>query len=285
MSKFKIILTACLLIGISAKVSAHTPERIVSLKPNITEILYAIGAGDRLVGVTTYCDYPPAAKILPKVADYTKPFAETLIAQNPDLIISSKEESSRKSIEELEKLGIKVELFPFTTLSEIMSSIRNISAVVGKLGRGEELIKQMKTHLDGFKYRYKNRKKQKVLIVWGHKPLIVGGPGTYMDEMLDLIGAENVVPKKAVPYPRWNLEKVIAANPDVILDISMGSDITNAKNRNNTYNFWNRLKTVSAVKNRQIHILDTSYFRPSPRIIRGVGLLGAFIHPCKCKNK
>lgn len=277
MSKLKMFLAVCLLIFFSTKTFAAFPKRIVSLKPNITEILFALGAGDRLVGVTTYCDYPPAAEKIVKVADYTRPFTESLIAQRPDLIISSKEESSKKSIEEIEKLGIRVELFPFTTLGDIISSVKKISVLIGNPKSGEELVRQMTKRLDTIKRQYGNRTKKKVLIVWGHKPLIVGGPGTYMDDVLRLVSAVNVVPKGSVPYPRWNLERVIAANPDVILDMSMIGGKTD--------NFWKDLNTVNAVNNNEIHFLNVSNFRASPRLYGGIWHLGALIHPCNCKKK
>ena len=249
--------------------SAHAFERIVSLKPNITEILFALDVGDNVVGVTTYCDYPSVAKDLPRVADYIKPFAEKLITAAPDVVIGSKENTSKKAIWQIQRMGYRVELFPFTTLEETLSSIESISELVGKKQKGRKLVNAIKAALDETGTG-DVVSKPKVLVVWGQRPMIVTGPGSFMDELIEAVGAVNAAGKGTMKYPHWSMENVIAANPDVIVDMSMGSEI-------NDLGAWSKFKTVSAVKNKKIVTLDDSLFRAGPRLPEAVQALTAAV--------
>ena len=284
MFKFKHIFFLLLFLFLNSQDAIASHERIVSLKPNITEILFELGVGDKVVGVTSFCDYPKKAKKLPKVGDYTRPFVEPLISLQPDLVITSKEESSRKSIEGLQRLGIKVAMFPFTTLDETISSILQIAKLVDRPQMGEVLASKMKLQMEGLKKTYAHRKKKKVLIVLGRKPLIVGSPNTYMGNILPLIVAQNVVSKGAVAYPRWGLENVIAADPEIIIDMSMESENLSKEKREMALEFWNNLRTVRAVREKKIYFMHIRNFRPSPRIFEGVEKLSAMIHPCNCRK-
>lgn len=251
-----------------------SPRRIVSLKPNITEILFALGVGDRVVGVTKYCDYPEEAKKLPKVADYTRPFVEPIIALKPDLVIGSKEESSRKAVLALQDMGIGVAIFPFTTLDETISSIRGIADIVGETQKGEAVIKKMEGRLKLLKERWADSNNVKVLVVVGKRPIIVAGHGTYIDEVLYMAGGRNVVPQNSVRYPRWSLENIIVSNPDVIIDMAMESEEAQAAG----LRYWDNLRTVNAVRNGRIYPLSISVLRPSQRIADGVEKLAEVIH-------
>lgn len=263
------------LLVVASQTAWAVPSRIVSLKPNITEILFALGVGDHVVGVTKYCDYPEEAKKLPKIADYTRPFVEPIIALKPDLVIGSREESSRKSIEELQKLGIKTEILPFTTLDETMSSILKISEVVDRRAEGETIVEKMNARLSETKKKWEGVSEVPVLAVVGRRPLIVFGQNTYMDEILKVVGAKNVVSAGAVKYPRWSAENVIVANPDVILDFSMGSETSDPQD---VLNSWRELTAVDAVSKNRVYPVDISEFRQSPRIMDGIERLAAMIH-------
>jgi len=278
MLKLRIIIIIPFFITALAQNASAAPSRIVSLKPNITEILFALGAGDRVVGVTKYCDYPGQAKKLPKVADYTRPFLEPIIALKPDLVIGSEEESSRKASFELKRLGINVVWFPFTTLEETLSSIRNISELVGRPEKGAEIVNEMRERMGNLSQKWASSGNTKVLIVVGLKPLIVAGQGTYINEVLSIAGAQNAVSGRSIRYPKWSLENVIASNPDVIIDMSMGSESPDAGSGTNPLESWRRLTTVSAVRNKKIYSFDLGVLRQSPRLIEGIEKLGRIIH-------
>lgn len=253
--------------------NAYAFERIVSLKPNITEILYALGAGDRVVGVTTYCDYPDAAKNVPRVADYIKPFAERMIVAAPDLVIGSQENTSRKAIWQIESMGYRVELFPFTTLDETLSSIGKIAFLVGKEKSGKKVVSAIRSAMKSATRHGGTDAKPRVLVVWGQRPMVVTGPGSFMDELIKAVGAVNVAHRGSMMYPHWSTENVIAADPDVIIDMSkpMGSGKVN-------YELWKELTTVSAVKNNRVVTLDDSLFRAGPRLPEAVKQLAKVVH-------
>jgi len=251
--------------------TAHAFDRIVSLKPNITEILFALGVGDRIVGVTTYCDYPDAAKGISRVADYIKPFAEKLIAASPDLVIGSQENTSRKAIWQIQRMGYRVELFPFTTLDETLSSIEKIASLVGKESDGRRLVSEIKTAMKDVSNSNSSGRKPRVLVVWGQRPMVVTGPGSFMDELIKAVGAVNVADRGSMEYPHWSTENVIAANPDVIVDMSMGSEEVDRES-------WKELSAVSAVKNGRIVTLDDSLFRAGPRLPEAVKQLAKVVH-------
>jgi len=250
--------------------SAYAFERIVSLKPNITEILFELGVGDQVVGVTTYCDYPVAAKDVARVADYIKPFAEKLIVASPDLVIGSQENTSKKAIWQIKEMGYRVELFPFTTLDETLNSIRRIASLVGKKENGEKLAAKIESAMRGVA-KGSAKSKPRVLVVWGQRPMVVTGPGSFMDELIKVVGAVNVANRGSMKYPHWNKENVIAANPDVIVDMSMGSEEVD-------YASWKELVSVSAVKNNRIVTLNDSLFRAGPRLPQAVRQLAIAVH-------
>lgn len=251
--------------------SAHAFDRIVSLKPNITEVLFALGVGDRVVGVTTYCDYPVAAKMIPKVADYIKPFAEKLIASSPDLVVGSQENTSRKAIWQIRKMGYRVELFPFTTLDETLTSIERIALLVGKESDGKKLVSRIRKTMESVSSSNSSKRKPRVLVVWGQRPMVVTGPGSFMDELISVVGAVNVAGKGSMKYPHWSTENVIAADPEVIVDMSMGSEQVDRES-------WKNLSAVNAVRNGRVVTLDESLFRAGPRLPEAVGQLAKVVH-------
>lgn len=264
------LLMFSLFLAVSA-VEAKGLQRIVSLKPNVTEILFALGAGDQVVGVTKYCDYPERVKSLPKVADYVKPFTEKIIELSPDIIIGSEENSSRKSITMLKRMGYDVRLFPFSNVGEMLASIQKIAKLVGKEKEGQRLARQIKHGLEKIKDERSDKTGASVLVVWGYRPMVVSGQKTYMDELLTIVGARNVVGESNIRYPHWSIENVIAKNPDVIIDMSMGSE-------SNAGNVWNKIPMISAVKTGRVYRLDASMFRLGPRLVRAVSELKKYIY-------
>jgi len=253
---------------------AENIKSIVSLKPSITDTIYALGLGDRLVGITRYCDVTEG-KMRPEiVGDYTKPYAERIIGLNPDLVLGSMENSSRRSIEALKRIGLKVEFFPFTTFSETLDSVQGIADVLGETERGKKLVYKIKGSLENTKELFSSKTHKRAIVVWGIRPLVVAGPGTYIDEVLSYINVENAVSKTKVKYPKIGLEELIALNPDVIIDLSMGSEAEGKKEARP----WDMAKSIIAVQNESIVRMDTSLLRAGPNLPEGIRLLGEKIH-------
>ena len=248
---------------------SSVPMRVVSLKPAITDTFYALGFGDRLVGVTRYCDIPEG-KHKPKiVGDYTKPYVERIVALSPDIVLGSRENSSRRSIEGLERMGITVKLLHYGTIESSLKSIRSIAELMGEPERGTRLSNKIRMQLFELKKQYGKGERKRVLIVWGVRPLVVAGLGTYMDNGLGYIGALNVVETTRVRYPKIGLEEIIALNPDVIVDLSMGSESDDTAARP-----WER---TDAIKARTVR-MDADDFRPGPRLVEGLKKLAKEIH-------
>lgn len=215
----------------------NAPSRIVSLKPNITEILFALGAGGKVVGVTTWCDRPAAAKNITRVADYINIDTERIMALRPDIVIGSEENSVRSQFEVLKNAGIRTLTVPFRSFDDLYSSIQKIAAAVGEEERGRKLVKNIKDAVarpaaGGIRHgpgRPKSagsegRNRRTVLILVGHRPLVAAGPVTFYGEMLEKLGANNMVDTKRTPYPVINTEFILARSPDVIIDMAMGSE-------------------------------------------------------------
>jgi len=262
----------------SSEAYSAAPARIVSLKPSITDVVYALGLGDRLVGVTRYCDVPEGRQRPAVVADYTRPYSERIVALSPDIVLGSMENSSRRSVESLQRMGMRVELYPFTTISETLSSIRGIAATLGEPARGDALVREIESKLSALKSRWGGERKFRVVIVWGTKPLVAAGPGAYMDELLDSIGAENAVRGTKVKYPRIGLEELIAIDPDAIVDLSMGSE---SGSRVSTERPWNGVTELKAVREGRVIPMNVSLFRAGPRLPEGLAKLAELMHDNK----
>jgi iron complex transport system substrate-binding protein len=250
------------------------PQRIVSLKPNITEIVFALGLGHRVVGVTKYCNFPKEARGLPLVADYTRPFIERIIALNPDIILASKENASRRPIERLTAMGYRVELFSFSTLDETIESIHGISQALGVEERGKGLAQGINKKFDSLKRQTKARPTKRVAIVVGLRPLIAAGPGSYMDELLGIIGTKNAVGPLRVRYPRIDLEGLISLNPDAIVDVSMGSEA----GKRHGARPWDGIDAIQAVRDGRVIPFDMDALRPGPRLPEALARLSEKIH-------
>jgi|GEM_PF-677029 len=273
-----LVLFLSLLLSFSSQAQTPNYSRIISLKPNITEILFALGAGDRVVGVTTWCTRPEAAKKLPKVADYIQVFPEAALELRPDLIIGSTENSSQKEVYFLMDRGKTVKLFPFSTISETMQSIEAIGALVGKSNEAEKLTSEMRTQLKQLQNLSSALSKKRVLFVVGYQPLIVAGSSNFFDEAGGYVGADNVAHESRMKYPTYTTELMIQAQPEVIVDLAMGSENSESK-RSERLEWWSQFASVPAVKNHQIYFFDIEKMRAVPTLPAALRELLQLLHP------
>ncbi len=246
-------------------------ERIISLKPNLTEILFALGVGDKIVGVTTYCDFPPQTKMIDKVADYIQPNLEKLIAKNPDLIITSQENSSRREIEFLIHKGYPVLTYESDTFSHLRKTILELGE---KLNRGEaaqKLVGNLEDHLaflkkkaEGISRSYKGGPPHALFVV-GHEPLIVAGSQNLLNEMAPYLGVINLASESRLRYPTYSLEMLLQKKPDLILDFSMGTEMSENQQKR-MLKWWRKFSDLPAVQNHRIFFLDFSKVRAGPRL-------------------
>jgi ABC-type Fe3+-hydroxamate transport system substrate-binding protein len=255
-------------------------SRIISLKPNVTEILFALGAGPKLVGATTYCNQPEAAKKIPRVADYIRVDPEKALALKPDLIVGSEENSSQKEVYFLRDRGILVKLYAFSTIEETLKSIEEIGALLGEEKKAAEITAQMKSELDALKRDAQGRKWKKALYVVGHQPLMVAGSGNFFDEATPYIGAFNVAHNSKLKYPNFSTEQLVRSAPEIIFDISEVHE-NSAADAAGRREWWKKFRSIPAVQWQQIYSFDIEKLRASPALPTAFKELFDLIHNAK----
>src|SRR5262245_25237049 len=245
------------------------PHRLVSVAPGITEILFALGAGDKVVGVTTYCNYPEAAKAKTKIGGYTTPSLETILGLRPDQVIMMK---NRPDVAlKLRQAGIDVTELQPENLAGIYESIRTIAEKISVPARGRSLIKSIEDQLHAIAADKGYGLKPRVLFIVGRTPgavsdLIAVGPGSYIGELIELAGADNVFADAAVSYPKLNMEDVIRRNPDVIIDMGHNEMVTE-KQKQAVKQLWKKYSFLRAVQRDAVFPISADYFvTPGPRV-------------------
>jgi iron complex transport system substrate-binding protein len=261
------------------------PARIVSTFPSVTETLFALGAGNRVVGVSNYCRYPAAALSLPKIGSFTKPDPEKIALLRPDLVIIQK--SATALADRLSALGIAHADVKIGSLTDIYSMIGDTGRAIGSDDAAEKLNHQIRSRLVAIRAQTSGTLRPKVLIVIGRTPglltnLVAAGPGPYLGELLEIAGGSNVLAGSPVDYPRISLETVVRLNPDVILDASImgdaGSDSAAGEAR--LQQPWLDHRELSAVRNGMVAGLTSdTLVTPGPRVVEAVEIIRAKLRP------
>ncbi|KPU27083.1 ABC transporter substrate-binding protein [Caloranaerobacter sp. TR13] len=252
----------------------NEPKRIVSLAPSHTEILFAIGLGERVVGVSNYCDYPEEAKNKEKVGDSFNVNVEKIIELSPDLVIQygqGKEEVNKR----LKEAGIKVLSYEPESIDDVINLIDELGKITNSGRAAKMTIVDMMTKRDFVLSRVAGKKKVKVFYEVWDQPLMAAGPGSFIDELINLAGGENIAKDAQGKYPQFDLEQLIERNPDVYLTAKDREDKTvdSIKARIGYEN-------INAIKNDRVYILDPNIIsRPGPRIVDGLELIARKIHP------
>ncbi len=255
-----------------APVSAQGPQRIISLAPSLTEILFALGLGDRVVGVTNFCDHPPEALKKPKVGGMTNPSLEKIIRLRPDVVLLTTDGNHKEFEERLKKLGIKTYVFRAREISELPAELVKLGEALGAKERASVLAKRFKDAMDRFKKKFSKTKKQKALFIIWPEPLIVAGPGTAIDEAMELVGLINIAHDATARYPRYSLEEVLRRNPDIIFIGKGHQDMREVSGR-----ILKRLSSVNAVRNGRVYFVSDALYRLGPRIIDGVEEIASYL--------
>jgi iron complex transport system substrate-binding protein len=256
------------------------PQRIVSLAPSITEILFALGLEDRIIGVTDYCDYPDAAKSKPRVASYTTPNMEKLVSLQPDLVLA--ESIHEKTVlPALEKLGFTIFVTSATSIDAVVHDITLIGQINGKSKTATQLVSKLTSRIKAVSSKTESlaiEKRPKVLYVIWHQPIWTMGSETFIDDLIHTAGGINMFAKDFTKSRVVSLESVVAQNPQVIIVTGMGTTgdliYTSIKSEE-------RLKSTDAMANNRIYKVSDSNLieRPGPRIVDGLDELAKLIHP------
>lgn len=247
--------------------------RIVSLAPSVTEILFALGAGSRLVGVCGHCNWPAEVERLPRVGGYLSPSVEAVLAVRPGLVIVVPSPGNREAVRAIERAGIPVLVVGDRTLANLRAAVRAIAAAIDQPARGEALVAKIDADLDAVRRRVASLPPQRVLLVVGHRPLIVAGGGTLQDELVRVAGGTNVAADVGQAFPQIATEIVVARAPDVILDAAMGTE-------EGGRDLFAPLTSVPAVANgRVLAVAPDALFRAGPRVGEAAAALATAIHP------
>jgi iron complex transport system substrate-binding protein len=271
-----IILSLIILAGLVsfAQAGSAYPQRIVSLAPSVTETVFALGFGDRLVGVTTYCDYPAEAKKLPKIGGFMSPSLEVIVAKRPDLVIGVNSATHPVTVREMERLGLKIALISLANVSDILSSIKNIARLLGNSDAGEQLVRKINRQVDEVKKRVAAAPRRPTLLAVGLRPLVAVGGKNFIDELITLAGGENIAGSATQPWLNLPDEYVVAKAPQVIIEAGMGSE------RSESTQHWADLKSIPAVKERRVYAYPSDkILRPGPRIGEGLEEIARLVHP------
>jgi iron complex transport system substrate-binding protein len=248
-------------------------SRIVTLAPSTTEIVFGLGGGDRVVGVCAQCDYPDAATRLPRVGGYLAPSVEAVLGQRPDLVMVVPSPGNREAVRTIERAGVPVLVTADRTLDDLWGAIHSVAGALGVPERGVEMEQKVRGELDSVRARVAGLPSRRVLLVVGHRPLIVAGGGTLQDELVRTAGGVNVAADVGAAFPQVPLELVVARAPDVIVDAAMG---TEAGGRS----LFADLSNVPAVRDgRIVSLSPDALFRAGPRVGEAAAALGAVIHP------
>ena len=252
---------------------AGPPARVVSLAPSATEIVYALGAGARLVGVCGQCDRPAEVAQVPRVGGYLAPSVEATLAVRPDLVIAVPSPGNREAVRAIERAGVRVLVVRDRTLGDLWDSIPALAGALGIPEAGDGLVTDLRQRLDGVRARLAGVTPRRVLVVVDHNPLVVVGGGTLQDELITIAGGTNVVRDVGAAWPTITLELVVARAPEVIVDAGMGDEGAAA-------GLFAGLTTVPAVRDgRIVRLRDDAFFRAGPRVADAAAALADAIHP------
>jgi iron complex transport system substrate-binding protein len=265
------------------------PARIVSTSPSITESLFALGLGDRVVGVSTYCHYPPAVLHLAKIGTFIKPDAEKIAQLRPDLVVVQKAKSAQPLPGRLAALGIKyVEVEP-GSLAEVYSTIQEIGRATGVPDRAQRLIADIRKRLDAIHAAASGASRPTVLLIVGRDPgllsnLIGVAPGAYLDELIEIAGGRNVLADSKVTYPKISMETVVRTDPEVILDAgAMGTTQNDGtKGEKELKQPWLLHRELRAVRNGLVFGLTSeALVVPGPRVVDAVEIISRRIREAR----
>ncbi len=250
------------------------PRRVVSLAPSITETVFALGFGNRLVGDTNHCDFPAEAKRLPRIGDFMSPSLEVIAAKQPDRVLGLLGATDPAKAREIERLGIKISLISVSSVTEILSSFKRIATLLGDPDAGARLVEKIEVQFDKVKRRVAPAPRRSTLLAVGLRPLVAVGGKNFLDELITLAGGENIAGHASQPWLNLPDEYVLAKAPQVIIQAGMGSDVYGPARR------WSDLKSIPAVKEGRVYAYNSDkILRPGPRIGEGLEEIARLIHP------
>jgi iron complex transport system substrate-binding protein len=263
----------------NAAAPATAVNRIVSLAPNLTEILFALGLGEKVVAVSSDSDYPPEAANKNKVGTFWQPNTEAIIASKANLVITECFEQQKSVAVTLHRLGYRVLPLKIESIEAMLTAIKDIGDATGTQNRADKLDEDITNRLDNLRSKLAARNKVKVLWVVQTEPLRVAGTNTFLNELLELVGGENAIGPTIQQYPPLGTEELLACGAQAIIQSAMGVDNI-PEQQQAAEKFWGRWPTLPAVRNNRIYVIDPdTTLRLGPRLCQGLDLVAHCLHP------
>jgi iron complex transport system substrate-binding protein len=282
---FALCFTVLCFAGATQAAAAEPPQRIVSAAPSITEMLYVLGLGDRVVGVTTFCHYPPEVRDKPKVGSYMKPNIETMLAMQPDLVVILNEHAGLG--DRIRQVGLTVLELENSRLEGIYESLRVLGRRTGVAETAEKRIAEMQAALADIRARAEKLPQRSVMFIVGRTPgairdLVVVGRGSYLNELITIAGGRNLFGNSAAYYPKIGLEELYAGRPEVVVDMGdmSDTDLVTEEHRRSVGELWGKYPMVPAVAAGRVYpVANDIFVVPGPRVVETATELLRMIHP------
>ncbi len=261
------------------------PRRIVSTSPSITEALFALGLGSRVVGVSNYCEYPAQVKDLPKVGTFLRPDPELIARLRPDLVLLHK--LPNDVTDRLSALHIPYAVVDRGGLTDAYTEIEQVGEAAGAKTQAEALVAKIRSRLEQVRSQSAKEKKPTVVFVIGREPgtlsgLILVGRDLFLNDLIEVAGGTNVIARdSSQPYPHVSIETILRINPDVIIDMGdMGATVQERERKTvESRGLWRQVSKLSAVKNDRVYSLaSTAFVVPGPRVTEVAETLFMLLH-------
>ena len=252
------------------------PRRIIPLAPNLTEILYRLGLGDRVAGVTNHCNYPPEAAAKPKVGSYINLNVEQIVSLAPDLVIGTMDGNERTVVESLERVGINVYVVNPRNVREAILTIALLGKLCGVEQEALAVAAELTRRVDRVVQMTSSRQRPLVFLQINLHPIMTVNSRTIHHDLIRLAGGENMTAREPITYPRISVEEIVGRQPDVILISSMqrGGRFEKAREE------WLKWTSIPAAKTGRVHLIDSDLIdRPSPRVVEGLERMAELLHP------
>ncbi|RJS22383.1 hemin ABC transporter substrate-binding protein [Corallococcus sp. H22C18031201] len=242
-------------------------KRVVTLVPSLTEMVQSLGAGASLVGVSRYDESKEVAK-LPRVGGFVDPSVEAVVALHPDLVLVQPGPGNQRPVEKMVELGVPVLVLPLHTVTDVLAALRAVGKALGRDTEAQALVTRIEATRARIREAAKRQPAPRVLFVYGFEPLVVAGPGSFANELLQDAGGLNVAADAGTAYPVYSVERVVAARPDVVVDaadVDVGKDTLRA------------LPGLSEA--RWVEVPSLALLQPGPSLGRGLEELFLLLHP------
>jgi iron complex transport system substrate-binding protein len=254
-----------------------SPQRIVSLAPNLTEMVFAVGQGQKLVGVTNYCDYPEAARQITAIGDTLHPDIEKIITLKPDLVLVSTASQLEQPTAKLTALGIAVFVVKTDSLAAVLQALETIGQLTQAQLVSRQLVTKLRARLAALTQKVQGLPRPKVFLVVGIDPLITAGQNNFITDLIELAGGESISKDVVAEWPTYSVETVVAQAPEII--------ILPAMQPGETPLLPDSLKTTPAVQKQHTYSINGDLlFRPGPRLLDGLEVLVNLFHPTNNPN-